>query len=311
VAEDKSKLTSDYRPSTYKHLMEEVYQGHVTRIPIYNRLERALGARKKVKVIAYFASFGWHGLLDDTDADMLEEVLQNSCLKNDHELVLVISSPGGSAVAAERMVNVCRSFGNKQFSVIIPKMAKSAATMVCLGAMNIGMSKTSELGPIDPQIPVTNDRGQIVKYLAAHEIIESYNELMKKASTSKGNTDPYLQQLARYDARDIRAIRSAQDLSESIAVNCLKYGAWGRLSRKAIKKRIAPFLRPRFTTVHERPIYYSTVKKCGFNVTLYPITGEMWRTVWELYVRLNWVVTHKVPKIIESADNSFVSNLVE
>ena len=297
------------RPSTYLHLLEEVNQGHVTRVPIYKRIENKLGKNKRI--IAYFATFSYLGLLDDGDADMLEEVLQNSCLGPNDEPVLVISSPGGSAVAAERIINICRSFGKKQFSVIVPKMAKSAATMVCFGAMNIGLSTTSELGPIDPQIPVTNDKGQIIKYLAAHEIIESYNELMKKANTTHGKTDPYLQQLARYDARDIRAIRSAQDLSESIAVNSLKDGAWRKFSRTKIRQRISPFLRPRFTTVHERPIYFTTVKKCGFDATLHPITGDLWRAVWDLYVRLSWVVRHQAPKIIESRDDSFVSRLNE
>jgi ClpP class serine protease len=76
--------------------------------------------------------------------------------------------------------------------VIVPKMAKSAATMVCLGADSIGMSRTSELGPIDPQIKVGDGM-----YYAAHEIVESYNDLMTKANKSKGNLEPYLQQLYR------------------------------------------------------------------------------------------------------------------
>ena len=52
--------------------------------------------------------------------------------------------------------------------------------MVCFGASKIGMSKTSELGPVDPQIVISNDKGQAVSVHAAHEIIESYEDLLRK-----------------------------------------------------------------------------------------------------------------------------------
>jgi hypothetical protein len=79
------------------------------------------------------------------------------------------------------------------------------------------MSKTAELGPIDPQIKVAEG-----VYYAAHEIIESYNDLVTKANKTKGNLDPYLQQLYRFDATQIRWIKSAQDLSKSIAISVLR-----------------------------------------------------------------------------------------
>jgi hypothetical protein len=250
------------------------------------------------------------GLLDDGDADMLEEVLQNTSMEGGRELVLFISSPGGSAVAAERIVNICRTYGGGQFSVIVPKMAKSAATMVCLGAKQIHMSNTSELGPIDPQILIYDQTGKPSKYLAAHEIIESYNELMGKANRTRGNLDPYLQQLLRFDARDVRAIRSAQELSTNIAVNCLQQGALKGVSPKQIKDKLKPFLKPRYTTVHERPIYHATASRCGLDIKLHDVRDEVWRLVWKLYVRLNYVVRMKAPKIIETTEDTFTSNVV-
>ena len=39
-----------------------------------------------------------------------------------------------------------------RFVVAVPRMAKSAATLVCLGADEIHMGLTSQRGPIDPQI---------------------------------------------------------------------------------------------------------------------------------------------------------------
>jgi ClpP class serine protease len=155
------------------------------------------------------------------------------------ELALVLNSPGGEALPAERIVNICRSFSPNGYTVIVPKMAKSAATMICFGAKEIGMGRTSELGPVDPQILVESKDS--MKYYAAHEIIESYEELMKKANRTKQKADPYLQQLYRFDARDIRRIRSAQQLSESIAVTVLRGGVFRGRTLRQIKNKIKPF----------------------------------------------------------------------
>lgn len=180
--------------------------------------------------------------------------------------------------------------------------------MVCFGANKIGMSKTSELGPIDPQIPIEDERGRVIKYLAAHEIIESYEELMAKANRTRGRLEPFLQQLARFDARDIRRIVSAQELSENIAVTCLRSGIMSGLNQKEIKRKIKPFLDPKYTKVHGRPIYYDLAQKCGLNIELYDLNGPVWQLIWQLYMRLDHVVSSHnfhIAKIIESSEDSY------
>jgi ATP-dependent protease ClpP protease subunit len=302
--------TPNRHAATYRHVLEETQQGHVIRVPIYQELEKALYGGK-CRIVTFFAAFHPFGLLDDEDADMLEEVLQNTTIDDDQNLVLVISSPGGSAVAAERIVNICRTYGHGHFSVIVPKMAKSAATMVCLGAKQVHMSHTSELGPIDPQILIREPDNRSTRYLAAHEILESYSELMTKANRSlRGRLEPYLQQLQRFDARDIRAIRSAQELSESIAVNCLQDEALAGKTKTEIKAKLKPFLKPRYTTVHERPIYHAMATRCGLSVEVHDVRSPVWRIVWKLYVRLSHIVRSHTTKVIETTDDSFVSKVV-
>lgn len=57
-----------------------------------------------------------------------------------------------------KIVNLIREFCD-YFSVIIPFVAKSAATMIAIGADEIVMGPTSELGPIDPLVkhPIYDD----------------------------------------------------------------------------------------------------------------------------------------------------------
>ena len=114
-------------------------------------------------------------------------------LKPDDELVLMINSPGGDPLAAERIVNICRKHSAKdQYVAIVPKMAKSAATVICMGSREILMGETSELGPIDPQV-VMSIGAEGPRLFAAHEVIESYTELMGKSRAdqrSSGTVPP-------------------------------------------------------------------------------------------------------------------------
>ncbi len=292
------------REAPFKRLIQEIHQSPEQREDLYQQIEQALG--DNIRVVSLFTSFTFPVVLEDADADMLEEVLGDTDW-GDKELVLILNSPGGSALAAERIVNICRSFSEKSFRVIVPKMAKSAATMVCLGSDEIIMSRTSELGPIDPQILIYDEHGEPVRYQAAHEIVDSYNELMEEANKTEGRIEPYLQQLARYDARDIRKIRSAQALSESIAVNLLKKGMLKRIRLDSIKSKIKPLLDPLATQDHGRPLFADDAKNCGLNVKIIDNQDALWRLVWELYIRLDFLTSTRAPKIIESVDESYVA----
>ncbi|RJO61106.1 hypothetical protein C4544_03705 [candidate division WS5 bacterium] len=302
MARDKQK---NDKIRTYSHLLEEVQQGHPVRKNLYESIEAHLKENTKIdtKLVAFFTSFTFPVLIEDQDADMLEEVLTNSSMDNKH-LVLLLNSPGGEALAAERIVNICRTYSINGFSVIVPKMAKSAATMICLGANKIGMSK---IGPIDPQILIRDEKGEPFKYQAAHEIIESYMELLISANKTKGRIEPFLQQLARYDARDIRNIKSAQDLSESIALTSLRNGMLSKYNESKIKNKIRPFLDPKYTKSHGRPIYYNIAQKCGLTVELYENNSDVWKDIWQLYVRINYVVSRNFSKLIESSEDSYAA----
>ncbi|MBO1224139.1 MAG: hypothetical protein JYX80_06900 [Candidatus Scalindua sediminis] len=125
---------SQYDPVISK-VLDEQRQGHETRRKIFVELEKKL----QKPVISFFTSFVYPVMIEDQDVDMLEGLLQKMDLSNG--LAVVISSPGGSGLAAERIINICRSYSEtNEFTVIVPNKAKSAATMVCFGAKEIIMS---------------------------------------------------------------------------------------------------------------------------------------------------------------------------
>ena len=294
---------------TLAQIQGEIYQNHGTRAAIYKRIKNAIG--RDYCVVSLFTSFYWPVSLSDPDADMLEEVLRNS-IKPGERLALILNSPGGDALAAERIINICRSHSPRGFIAIVPKMAKSAATMICLGAKEIWMSQTSELGPIDPQIPIMVPGRSRPRFFAAHEILNSYNDLMRKANRTKGRIEPYLQQLSRFDARDIQWIISAQQLSESIAVRTLQSGVMKGRRPTQIRNKMRPLLDPDYAKVHGRPLYHDVAKKCGLAVKLQPLHSPLWEAVWELYVRLNNLTSFPMfgtAKVVESAETLYSASI--
>jgi len=283
-----------------QQVLEERFQGHDTRKHLYLELEKEVG----VPIISFFTSFTYAVMLEDNDADMLEGILQKCDLSEGFALFL--SSPGGSGLAAERIINICRSYsGTRGYIAIIPGKAKSAATMICLGASKIIMGKTSELGMIDPQIVVEEEKEP--KWFSLYNIVKSYEELFGKAVKEKGNLQPYLQQLANYDAREIAEYRSALSLSEDIAVKSLEAGMLSGLTEGEIKKKIEIFLTPeKGKKVHGRPIYAQDAVDCDLKVEIRDVKEKFWSVVYELYIRLNnYVSTNNIAKCIECKDYSF------
>lgn len=299
--------------ATYRRVQDEVTQGHAQRERLYDDIENHLKKvnGREASVVAFFTSFLYPVIIEDRDADILEEMLQNTNLSG-KDLVLLLNSPGGDALAAERIVNICRSYSDSgNFSVIVPKMAKSAATMICFGAETIGMSATSELGPIDPQMPIFDADGNLLRFQAGHEIIESYERLMTMASRTKGRLEPYLEQLARYDAREIRLIRSQQQLSESVALRCLGSGCFRGSSTQSIRRRIKPFLDPNYTKSHGRPIYRDVAVRSKLNVVQHDLRSDLWRAVWHLYVRLDHILSTHAAKVVESVRDAYSMGVVQ
>jgi ClpP class serine protease len=140
----------------------EVNQTHELRKPLLEKLQKLREGRA---IVSFFIGFQSNVPLMQSDADMIEEVLCNT--DTSRGLTLILDAPGGDGLAAERIIRACRSYTKKDFEAIVPARAKSAATMVCLGADRILMGKTSELGPIDPQVPMKL-HGDRVEWVAAH-----------------------------------------------------------------------------------------------------------------------------------------------
>ena len=103
----------------------------------------------RYKVVALFDADGSIGTFE---ADRIFTALTRMDGSTQEDVLLVLLSRGGSVEPAYQISKLCRSHAPGTFSVAVPRQAKSAATLIAIGADQIHMGPLSHLGPIDPQL---------------------------------------------------------------------------------------------------------------------------------------------------------------
>jgi hypothetical protein len=83
------------------------------------------------------------------------------------DLTLILHTPGGVTNAAETVVAYLRS-KFPFIETIVPAFAMSAGTMISLATDRIVMGRQSQLGPIDPQMPVMG------RYVSARAVVDQF-----------------------------------------------------------------------------------------------------------------------------------------
>lgn len=88
-------------------------------------------------------------------------------------LTLLLHTPGGVTNAAETLVAYLRTKFDF-IEVVVPAFAMSAGTMMALGSDRIVMGRQSQLGPMDPQMPIPATG----RFVSAQAIVDQF-ELAK------------------------------------------------------------------------------------------------------------------------------------
>jgi hypothetical protein len=226
------------------------------------------------------------------------------------------------------MVDMCRTHlagDNKKLRVIVPNIAKSAATLFALGADEILMGYLSELGPIDPQVPIVISG--TTQFISALAFVESRDNLMKSIKEAIAKNEPiagFQQQLAGLNIPFTREMENQIGFAQKTAASLLerymlvpKFPNARNRSRKAnqiAKKLLSKQLFP----VHGHVISAQTAKKeLELEVEILLQNDPLWELIWNYYVRaeiqmnLGLTIGPQVPiikiKLFESATASLVT----
>lgn len=100
-------------------------------------------------------------------------------------LCVLVDSPGGYTEHAYRIVLAMRGRASS-LQALVPREAKSAATLICLGADRILMGQSGELGPLDPQF---EDPAGSVDLRSA---LETFQGLLQLRGYSTGILDTFI-----------------------------------------------------------------------------------------------------------------------
>jgi len=262
-----------------------------------------LGETASLLVVSYFVDYHC-GYLDTSDAQMLEDLLQAASYP--FNLFLIVDGPGGFGLAAEQVINVCRTYGGGGFSVIVPKMAKSAASVICLGAERLILGPTAELGPIDPQIRQPDGSA-----ISAASYVERYKKLLDRAENTKGNIEPFLMGLKSFDPVMVEDLEREIELSRKVAEDALFSGMWkGQDRTKELTEKLKIFTQITEKGSHGRAILFPELQKAlelqqESHIQQISAHSELWGLLWELYNRTRASLSDQSTKLIETRDESF------
>lgn len=141
-------------------------------------------------------------------------------------LAMLVKTSGGSAQAAEKMVEIMRHHYEEVWFVV-PDFAMSAGTLLVLSGDKVWMDYSSSLGPIDPQVLVRDKDGN-EHYVPALGHLDKVEELIEK---SRNNTLT-MAEFAILRDQNLAVLRSyeqARDLSINLLQEWLvkyKFQSW-------------------------------------------------------------------------------------
>jgi ClpP class serine protease len=211
------------------------------------------------------------------DAILFEDLLRSVADKK--KGVLMLTSLGGDPNAAEKLMQMCRKRFVDGFQIIVPFYAKSAATLMCLGADKICMGYGAELGPIDPQIPAGGGR-----LIPARAFIDGFEDIRKKV---KGG-DPvslYYPLMQQIKPEIIAICQTAIKDSKETAESWLK--KYMLKSQPNQAEQVAQWLSEgQAYKSHGKPIDFEEAKNIlKLNVDELSNASPLWQKIWELFTK--------------------------
>ncbi len=197
---------------------------------------------------------------------------------------LLLHTPGGDVDAAEKLITLLRSTVGEdgQLRIIVPDFAKSAGTLMVLGANKIVMSDSSELGPIDPQVSLKDTNGHDVN----HSVLTYLNAYTEAQAAFRAKPEDLANRITfeKFDPTMVRKFEAVRSRARSFAENLLK-------RRGANFSKIASDLMDTSAyPSHGQMIGWEAAKNIGLNVDYVSLNDTNWRKYWALYCHLRLAI---------------------
>ncbi len=208
----------------------------------------------------------------------LEELLYGADPTRD--LHLLLDSPGGDGETAVRLVRAAQA-RCRELTVIVPNQAKSAGTILTIGAHHILMGPTSDLGPVDPQFQHPRRPG----LYAAKDLIAAVDNAEAAIARNPDSYPLYASLLADVTAVMVQQARSALARStdlvrEALAANPDRRPAHAKRIAQALKRTLIDLPRD-----HGAVFSADDAAKVGLPIVTADPNSDQWRLIWQLWTK--------------------------
>lgn len=211
---------------------------------------------------------------------LIEELVFD--LRLDDELHVLLWSAGGDGEVAVRLVrSLCERC--TRLVAVIPDIAKSAGTLFVLGADQIVMGPSSDLGPVDPQLFLPSATGG--KWAAAKDIIAAVEEATAAVQQAPDTYPIHAALLADLDALDVRQARAALRRTSQLVEQALRCNTSRTEEQaRALTDRLQRDLIDTPDT-HAAIFGAGDAEEVGLDIRREGPASPAWNLIWRLWTR--------------------------
>lgn len=198
------------------------------------------------------------------------------------DLDLLLHTGGGDIDAAEKLISmVRRKVGMNTLRIIVPDFAKSAGTLMVLGADCVVMSNSSELGPIDPQIVMSDSNGNRIQH-SVRSYLDAYDEHTAMLKKDPGNVGAQIM-LGKLDPATVILFQAVLKRAHQLAEELLKRGMFSNAGLWS--QTAGELLDTKRWRSHSQMISWEDAqdKRLGLIVEYLEPASDAWQEYWQLY----------------------------
>ena len=198
-------------------------------------------------------------------------------------LHLLLATPGGDGESALRLVRSAQA-RCREMVVIVPDLAKSAGTLIALGAHRILMGPTSDLGPVDPQFSLNPQNPQELS--SAKDLIAAVDQAVESVQKSPDTYALHAALLAPVNALMVQQARSALARTGDLALEALQANP-ARTPAQAKELWETKLCKPLMeeSRSHAATFGVDAAIETGLPVEKVDPSGPQWELIWRLWMK--------------------------
>lgn len=216
--------------------------------------------------------------------NVFEELIFDADASKD--LHLLLASPGGDGETALRLVRSAQA-RCRELTVIVPDQAKSAGTLLVMGAHRILMGPASDLGPVDPQFQVGD------ALVSAKDIIAAVEAAEAAVQQHPDTYALHASLLADVTALMVQQARSALERTGDQLEEAL------RSNPDRIPEEVSALRTGLQTPLIDLPKSHAAIfgaaaaEEAGLPVEQADPCGDQWQLIWRLWIKY-WQLNQRI-----------------